>query len=145
MTEQQDDVIYEARLHWILFLWPVLLFIVALWLGINMHSLRLLSVGLVLIGLFWEVVTVLTYQCSYLVVKPKQVMLCTGIFVRQTIVLSINKIESIDIRQSILGTMLQYGSLIITGTGGTRQEIHFLNKPLTCRRYIEQSLHHNFE
>lgn len=140
-TKKDNNIIYEARLHWILFVWPVLLFVFAIWIGYSFQSLKPIGFGLVLTAIFWEVVVWLTYQCSYLTIKRNQVLLCTGIFVRQTIVLSLNKIESIDIRQSILGTIFQYGSLIITGTGGTRQVIHFLNKPLTCRRYIEQILH----
>ena len=53
----------------------------------------------------------------------------------------LNKIESIDIRRSLLGSLLQYGTLVITGTGGSRQLVNFLDKPLTCRRYIEQLMH----
>lgn len=143
MTEtKSDELIYEARLHWVLFVWPVILFLFAVWLGYQFETLRFIGLTLVLTAVFWEVVIWLTYQCAYLEIKQKQVTLCTGIFVRQTIVLSINKIESIDIRQSIFGTIFQYGTLVITGTGGTRQTINFLNKPLTCRRYIEQMLHH---
>lgn len=64
----------------------------------------------------------------------------TGVVVRQTIDIPISKIEAIDIRQSILGSMLSYGTMSITGTGGTRRIINFLHNPLTCRRYIEQLL-----
>ena len=83
----------------------------------------------------------LTYRFSSLTIKKNQVILRTGILVRQTIDIPLNKIESIDIRQSILGSILHYGSLVITGTGGTRQMVNYLNKPLTCRRYIEQLMH----
>lgn len=138
---KNDEVIYEARLHWILFFLPMFLFVIAIWLGYAIKSLYMLSLGFILLAVFWEVLVWLTYQCSYLIIKRNQVLLSTGIFVRQTIVISLSKIESIDIRQSILGTIFQYGSLIITGTGGTRQVVNFLSKPLTCRRYIEQMLH----
>ena len=60
---------------------------------------------------------------------------------RQTIDIPLSKIECIDIRQSILGSFLDYGSLVVTGTGGSRQVINYLAKPLTCRRYIEQLMH----
>ena len=83
----------------------------------------------------------LTFIFSSLVIKKRQVILCTGILIRQTIDIPLSKIESIDIRQSILGSILQYGSLVITGTGGTRQFVNYLSHPLTCRRYIEQLLH----
>ncbi|MDF1758526.1 MAG: PH domain-containing protein [Legionellaceae bacterium] len=138
---KDDDIIYKAKLHWILFIWPVLFFCVAVYIGMKFEPLQKASLFLGAAAIFWEVVVWLTYECSYLIIKNKQVILCTGIFVRQTLDLSLNKIESVDIRQSILGSILQYGSLVITGTGGTRQYINFLNKPLTCRRYIEQALH----
>jgi len=140
-SKPEQDLIYEAHLHWILFVWPAVFFCLAVWTGIQYESMRIPSLAVALIAIFWEVVIWLTYQCSFLLIKKKQVILCTGIFVRQTLDLSINKIESIDIRQSILGSLLHYGSLVITGTGGTRQYVNFLNKPLTCRRYIEQMLH----
>ena len=69
--------------------------------------------------------------------------MCSGILIRQTLDIPFNKIESIDIRQSILGSILHYGSLLITGTGGTRQYIHMIAKPLTCRRYIEELMGDN--
>ncbi len=135
------DYIYMARLHWILFVWPAVICILSLYIAINYYSLQKTGLIVAFLSIFWEFVVWLNYQCSYLIIKKKQVILCTGIFVRQTLDISLNKIESVDIRQSILGSILQYGSLVITGTGGTRQYINFLNKPLTCRRHIEQILH----
>ena len=62
----------------------------------------------------------------------------TGVLVRKITDIPYTKIESVDIRQSIMGSIMRYGSLMITGTGGTRHFINFIAKPLTCRRYIEQ-------
>jgi uncharacterized membrane protein YdbT with pleckstrin-like domain len=89
-------------------------------------------------ALLWIVMTWVTYYFSSLTIKKKQVILRTGVVVRQTVDIPLAKIETIDIRQSILGSIFQYGALIITGTGGTKHLINYLHKPLTCRRYIEQ-------
>lgn len=140
-NETNSDMVYQAHLHWILFVWPVVFFCFAIFVGFRYPFMRIPSLSVALIAVFWEVVVWLTYQCSFLIIKKKQVILCTGIFARQTLDIALNKIESIDIRQSLLGSLFQYGSLVITGTGGTRQAVNFLNKPLTCRRYIEQMLH----
>ncbi len=140
-NNSENTIIYKARLHWILFIWPVVLMIFGLYISVKLEPLYKAGMGLVAASIFWEVVVVLTYQCSYLIIKKKQVILCTGIFVRQTLDIALNKIESVDIRQSVLGSIFQYGSLVITGTGGTKQYINYLDKPLTCRRYIEQIMH----
>lgn len=143
MPEKKDNIIiYQARLHWVLFLSPIVLLLIAV--AVRYYTpqvpYEIVSV-LALIAVIWEVIVWLTYRYSYLNIKTNRVVMCSGIVVRQTVDIPMNKIESIDIRQSILGSLLQYGSLVITGTGGTRQFINFLNKPLTCRRYIEELMY----
>jgi membrane protein YdbS with pleckstrin-like domain len=142
MTE--NNIVYQARLHWIIFVWPVVMLCVTGYLAFVFKPPQIPSyvfTALAMIALLWGASIGLTYLFSYLIIKNKQVILCTGIWVRQTIDIPMAKIESIDIRQSILGSVLRYGSLVITGTGGTRQVVAFLSKPLTCRRYIEQLMH----
>jgi len=134
-------VVYQARLHWILFVWPFLLLLIGLWLSFSFVSFRELGLMTVLIAIAWGFLMWLTYQFSSLTIKERQVILRSGILVRQTIDIPLTKIESIDIRQSIVGSLFQYGSLLITGTGGTRQWMGYIAKPLTCRRHIEQLMH----
>ncbi|MDF1645958.1 MAG: PH domain-containing protein [Legionellaceae bacterium] len=139
MDNQQ--VVYQARLHWILFVWPILFLVLSAWLGTTFPSFHEVSLLFMVVGLIWSVLMWLTYQFSSLTIKKKQVVLRTGILVRQTIDVPLSKIESIDIRQSIIGSIFKYGSLVITGTGGTRQSMGYVARPLTCRRHIEQLMH----
>jgi membrane protein YdbS with pleckstrin-like domain len=140
-NQMDSNVIYVARLHWIIFVWPFLLLCLGFFLGIEFWSMKEVSIFLVVFALIWLMMTWVTYLYSSLTIKKNQVILRTGFLVRQTIDLPMTKIESIDIRQSIGGSIFQYGMLMITGTGGTRNSINFLDKPLTCRRYIEQLIH----
>lgn len=135
-----ENVIYFTRLHWIIFFWPVIalgasLAVVAYF---DMNLLQQAGYGLAALSLLWVGVTWITYYFSSLTIKKNQVIIRTGVLVRQTIDIPLSKIEAINIRQSILGGMLSYGMVCITGTGGTRRVINFLHNPLTCRRYIEQ-------
>ncbi|OCH97847.1 hypothetical protein A8135_01090 [Legionella jamestowniensis] len=139
MTDR--NVVYFARLHWILFFWPVALACFAIFLGAQINQLKEVALMFLFVALIWTLMTWVTYHFSSLTIKNKQVILRTGMLVRQTIDIPLSKIESIDIRQSVLGSLLRYGSLVITGTGGTRHVMNFLDKPLTCRRYIEQLMH----
>ena len=137
----EPDVVYLARLHVVLFVGPILLLLAALWLGASYVSFQYVSLMLIVVALFWLVLTWVTYQFSSLTVKKKQIILRSGLLVRKTMDIPLSKVESIDIRQSIIGTIFQYGSLEITGTGGTKQFMNYLSHPLTCRRYIEQMMH----
>ncbi len=136
-----SDVIYQAKLHWVVFLWPVVLACIAMLIGIKFYLLKEVALFLVLFSILWAVMMWIKYHFSSVTIKKKQVILCTGMLTRQTIDIPITKIETIDITQSILGGILQYGTLMVIGTGGTRHLISCLDKPLTCRRYIEQLMH----
>lgn len=136
-----DNVIYFARLHWIIFFGPILLLCFGIVLAFEIEPLREIAIFLEIMALIWIGITWVTFHFSSLTIKPKQVIFRTGIVVRQTVDISLTKIESIDIRQSMIGALFRYGTLVITGTGGTRHLINFLNQPLTCRRYIEQLMH----
>lgn len=140
MTDDANDtnVVYFARLHWIIFFGPVLGLIVSLSVAFNFAPLREIAYLFAAFSLLWIVMTWFTYYFSSLTIKKRQIILRTGVLVRQTIDIPLGKIESIDIRQSVLGSIFRYGILIITGTGGTRQMVNYLQRPLTCRRYIEQ-------
>ena len=140
-SSTSNSIVYQARLHWIIFFWPAIVFASALYVSEVSPLFRNIGHITALLSLVWLVVMVMTYYFSVLIIKERQIILCTGILTRQTLDLSLNKIESIDIRQSVLGSLFQYGSLVITGTGGTRQYINYLNQPLTCRRHIEQLMH----
>lgn len=140
MTENTttSNLVYFSRLHWIIFFGPVLSCLLCAVIWSTIHVLQQFAMFLGFFALLWIGMTWVTYYFSSLTVQKRQVILRTGVIVRQTVDIPLTKIETIDIRQSILGSLLGYGTLIITGTGGTRHFVNFLQKPLTCRRHIEQ-------
>ena len=133
-----QPVVYVARLHWLLFFGPVVLAIAALYLGIQWVQFKEIALGFLIIALIWGGVTWLNYHFSSLTIEKKRVVFRTGILVRKITDIPLTRVESIDIRQSIIGSIMRYGSLMVTGTGGTKHFINFVERPLTCRRYIEQ-------
>ncbi|MCC5792445.1 MAG: PH domain-containing protein [Legionellaceae bacterium] len=136
-----STIIYQARLNKIIFFWPLLLLLAS---GLLAHQLpQLTQPSLILAGVavLWCGITWVNYHFSSLTIKPKHIIFRTGMLVRQTLDIPMDKIESIDIRQSLLGSLLKYGSLVVTGTGGTRHLISYINDPLRCRRHVEVLIH----
>ena len=58
------------------------------------------------------------------------------LFGRHTIEMSLAKIESVDVDQSVLGRIFGYGTLVLRGTGGSLEPIRNIGDPLGFRNNI---------
>jgi uncharacterized membrane protein YdbT with pleckstrin-like domain len=141
MNETNETQVYQSRLHWVVFLKPLSILLIPLLMMFLGSFDQTTMLVFLFISAVWTFAQWVTYQFSMVSVKPKNVIFQSGFFVQQTIDIPIRKIESIDVRQTLLGTMFNYGHIIITGSGGTKQVMGPIASPLTCRRYIEQFLH----
>ena len=69
-----------------------------------------------------------------LVITNKRVIAKFGIFRRKTLEMNLAKIESIAVLQGVIGRLFNYGAIIVIGTGGTKEIIPRISKPLEFRR-----------
>ena len=47
-----------------------------------------------------------------------------------------DKVESVDVDQTILGRLLNYGDISIRGTGETLERLHMIDHPLEFRNHV---------
>lgn len=127
---------FEGHLHWIIFLLPVIIIIIG-FLFSQIHMLYFVGPAFIIIGLIWGAFCFLNYVCNSIKVTESFLIIQTGIVVRQTLNFSIQQLESVDVTQSLLGCFLNYGSLSVSGTGGTKGSFGPMANPLTCRRFLE--------
>jgi uncharacterized membrane protein YdbT with pleckstrin-like domain len=71
-------------------------------------------------------------------ITNKRVIAKTGLISRETLELNLSKIESVSVDQSVMGRLLGYGSVVINGTGGTKEIFHNIAKPVTFRRVFQE-------
>src|ERR1700704_2418622 len=60
----------------------------------------------------------------------------TGFIKRRTFEMSLDKVESVDVDQSILGRILNYGDVTILGVGEGTETIKTIASPLDFRNHI---------
>jgi len=108
-----EQVAYEARLHWIIFFHPG-----------NLFTLFL--------GPFIRRAT------SEFAITNKRIVIKVGLISRRTLEMNLSKIESVNVDQSILGRLLGYGSIVVIGTGGTREIFDQIAEPLVFRRKFQE-------
>jgi len=103
-------------------------------------------------GFFWFVATIsaMVAMCNFayawfrrwtteIAVTDRRVILKRGLIRRHTIEMNMNKIESVDVDQTVLGRIFGYGTIIVRGTGGSLEPIRNIRHPLTFRSHITAS------
>jgi uncharacterized membrane protein YdbT with pleckstrin-like domain len=135
-----EQVVYRTRLHWLMFLTPVLFVAVVLlpigWFLANGAWSHFAWIPLVL-GLLVLLVTFIKRQSSDFAVTNKRVMMKVGVFSTRSVELLLNKIEAIAVNQSFIGRAFDYGDIVITGSGGTREAFRHIQGPLAFRRAVQ--------
>jgi uncharacterized membrane protein YdbT with pleckstrin-like domain len=146
-----ERVIYRTRLHWILFVKPVLVTLVALSITVALGALTrmewvwYLSLLVILGGLAWGGIHAIELFTSEFAVTTTRLIFKVGIVARYTTELLLGKVESIGVQQKLAGRLLNYGDLVVTGTGGVREVFPRVHDPIAFRNHVQQASIHAFE
>lgn len=117
---KNEEVLYRATVS----VWSL---VPAIVLGV----LLLPAMGFGLLLLFWAWIR---YATTELAVTNKRVIAKTGLVQRKTIEMFLSKVESVQIDQSILGRILNYGTVLISGTGVHSAPFKSIADPLLFRK-----------
>jgi membrane protein YdbS with pleckstrin-like domain len=77
---------------------------------------------------------------SEFAITNKRVLIKTGWIRRYSLETLLTKVESIRVDQSVLGRMLDYGTIIISGTGGSKEPFHKIAQPMMFRRRVQDQI-----
>jgi uncharacterized membrane protein YdbT with pleckstrin-like domain len=84
-------------------------------------------------------IIILRHSIEY-VITDKRLLIKTGILNIQSVEINISKIESISVSQTILGRILNYGNLQISGAGNPLVKLEYVDSPLMFKKKcLEQS------
>jgi uncharacterized membrane protein YdbT with pleckstrin-like domain len=140
-----EKVLYSTNAHWIFYLPAIAAWVVALALYIlarNTVSPGLETMWLVLAAAAALVAVAATARAWFHVwttetdVTNLRVVHKTGFIKRRTFEMSLDKVESVDVNQSILGRVLNYGDVTVRGVGEGSEMIKTIAAPLDFRNHI---------
>jgi membrane protein YdbS with pleckstrin-like domain len=144
-----EHIVYRGRLNMVMFIWPIVWFIVILvlfGLGANMKESNVRTFVVALGGLF-ALIAIITfirpfikYVTSEFGITNRRVIVKTGLFRRRSLEVLLNKIEGIQVNQSILGRLTGFGSITVIGTGGTKDQFHNIAAPLEFRKKAQEQI-----
>jgi uncharacterized membrane protein YdbT with pleckstrin-like domain len=132
-----EQVVYRAKMHWVVFLWTAFWLAVGLLVALGGKSS---PVGPFVIGAILGIMAFLNFSSSEFAVTNKRVIIKVGIIRCQSLELLLNKIEGVSVNQGILGRMLGYGTITVNGTGSTREPFKRISEPLGFRRAVHEQI-----
>jgi uncharacterized membrane protein YdbT with pleckstrin-like domain len=140
-----EKVLYSTNAHWIFYGPAIMVWIVAFVLFVlsrqtNTEGLILVylsAAAVVAIGaLYWTAKAWFHRWTTETDVTNMRVVHKTGFIKRRTFEMSLDKVESVDVNQSILGRVLNYGNVTVRGVGEGVETIDTIAAPLEFRNHI---------
>jgi len=132
-----ETIGYRGSVRWILYLQALLLALVG-----AVASLLGPPWGWVVSAICFFLALILALRAWFIrwtneiVVTDRRVIYAQGFIQRHTVEVHMDKIESVDVDQTLMGRILDYGDVTIRGTGTTLEPIRDVDRPLAFRNEV---------
>jgi uncharacterized membrane protein YdbT with pleckstrin-like domain len=149
-----EEVMYRTRLHWIVIFWHLLFGILfaagGVYLLLGMPAVvvsegmsgyeRIGGLVLLAFALISVIVAIVRRHSVEMAVTNKRVTVKVGLLSRSTEEMMLGRIESIMVDQTLMGRMMNYGTITLRGVGGTPDPFPNIAHPLEFRRQVQHQL-----
>ena len=147
ILEPGEQVVFKTRLSWTLYGRAIVYALIALALPISASTVPTLASGVVYAVFVLAALAALAALLSFLrawfrrwtteiAVTDRRVVLKRGFIRRHTVEMNMQKVESVDVDQTQLGRLFNYGTVTIKGTGSTLESLRMIDHPLKLRSAI---------
>ena len=116
-----EKIVATFKLHWIVYLKYILFW----W-------------------LFFPIIWLIQALFIEYALTTKRVVSKEGVISRNTEEMRLAKAETVEVKQGILGRILGYGTVIVTGTGSSYVAFKTVTDPLKVKRHIDSELDGHF-
>lgn len=137
---------YVGRLHWIVYFRGLLLFAIAVAVAVAiatvnepgnlMPYLLLLLELLMLASLLTLLAAALRRWTTEIAVTDRRIIFKRGFIRRHTIEMNMDKVETVDVDQSLAGRILGYGDIVVHGTGSSIEPFRKIAAPQAFRNQV---------
>ena len=79
-------------------------------------------------------------KSTELVITSKRLIAKFGVASTQSIEIRFDRIETVRVKQSLMGRILNYGDIVVTGTGSTFDPIPNVSKPMKFRAALNDAM-----
>lgn len=135
-----ETVVYRAHQHWTIFFWPAVIILAGLLLLVLFPGNYIVGLAVTGVGAILLIAPFIKYFTSEYAVTNKRVIVKLGLVQRDSSETLLSKVEAIMVDQTIPGRMLNFGTITITGTGGTKESFPRIAAPMEFRRQVQAQI-----
>lgn len=137
-----ERIIYRAELHSIIYWMPALLVLLALAVfiipgGSGTLTMQIIAAVILLVAAAWTAIK--ANGGRQYVLTNRRLIAKTGIIQRNSNDLILRKCENVRVRQSLLGRLLNYGTVIVS-TGEATNQYPYIQDPIRFTTQINQQI-----
>jgi uncharacterized membrane protein YdbT with pleckstrin-like domain len=155
VLQPNEQIVMVGRLHWIIYARAIVIAVVGLAAFVWLRSKGFSETFVDTVGAIFAVLFLIFFLHAWFrrwitefAVTDRRIIYKVGFITRHTVEMNMDKVVSVDIDQSILGRILDYGTIHVVGAGGNndRQEddtdvdsmehMHNIAHPLALRSAI---------
>jgi uncharacterized membrane protein YdbT with pleckstrin-like domain len=150
ILEPGEKVVFQTRLSWTLYGRAIVYALIALAVALFPTGAPALVVGAPGFGFVLYAASALAAFVALvsfvrawfrrwtteIAVTDRRVVLKRGFIRRHTVEMNMQKVESVDVDQTQLGRLFNYGTVTIKGTGSTLESLRMIDRPLKLRSTI---------
>jgi uncharacterized membrane protein YdbT with pleckstrin-like domain len=137
-----EKIVFSCTLSWAVYLPSIMLWLVALLLLVAGAALQPSAAWLwssLAAAVLAAVSTVRAWfrrWTTEIDVTDRRVVYKRGFIRRHTVEMNMDKVESVDVDQSLLGRVFDYGDIVIRGTGAGIEPLRGIDSPLAFRNAV---------
>jgi uncharacterized membrane protein YdbT with pleckstrin-like domain len=142
ILQPDEKIVFTTTIHWMIYLPGVVTWIVAAvvyFIGAQSSTSQLWTMLAIAVGL---IAAFLTFRAWFrrwtteIDVTDRRIVFKRGFIRRHTVEMNMDKVESVDVDQSILGRVFDFGDIVVRGTGVGIEPLRNIQAPLQFRNYV---------
>ena len=140
-----ETVLYECKISWTTYVPGLLVLVAAIVLFFLVNgffpsngqvapviALVVFAGGLVVLAMAW-----FERWTTEIAITNRRIILKRGFIRRDTAEMHMDKVESVDVRQSLFGRLFDYGDVTVRGTGAGMETLRLIDAPVAFRNHVK--------
>jgi len=137
-----ETVVFSGKIHWVIYI-PAMILVALALAALTQAKAGSLGMSWLFASVAFWVAAGVTFASAWfkrwtteIDVTNRRIVYKCGLIKRHTVEMNMDKVESVDVDQSVFGRLLNYGDITIRGTGEGIEPLHSIGAPLDFRNHV---------